>query len=64
VNINDEDTEVAVKIRGGESKAYHAFRTTDDNEDQYRDIGSYSLDESDYLIYNAPARSGTTFFAE
>lgn len=64
VNINDEETEVAVKVRGGESKTYQAFRTTDDNTDQYRALGNYSLDQNDYLIYNAPARSGTTFFAE
>lgn len=32
VNINDENTAVSVKVKGGESKVYHACRTTDDGE--------------------------------
>lgn len=63
VNINDENTTVSVKVKGGESKVYHAYRTTDDGE-QYRDLGTFALDDQDRLIYQAPARSGTTFFAE
>lgn len=63
VNIKEEDTPIAINVKGSEGKVYHAFRTTDDGE-QYRDIGTFSLDEEDYLIYTAPARSGTTFFSQ
>lgn len=55
---------VAVKVKGGASKTYEAFRTTDDETDLYNAIGNYDLNDDDVIIYKAPARSATTFFAK
>ncbi len=64
INIDDDDRDIAAVVRGAESKSWQAFRTTDDNTDLYRGIGAYELDENDALMYTAPARSATTFFAK
>jgi len=62
-NIKDYNTSVSIEVKGGESKVYHAYRTTDNGE-QYRDLGTFTLDDSNRLTYEVPARSGTTFFAQ
>lgn len=64
VNIGQQDKDIAAVILGGESKTYTAFRTTDDETDLYAPVGSFELDENDALMYTAPARSATTFFAK
>lgn len=63
VNIKDRPTDLGILVKGSEGKTYHAYRTTDDGE-LYKDLGTFSLDDQDILNYTAPARSGTTFFAE
>lgn len=64
INLATEDKKLAVKVCGGASKNYQAFRTTDDAKDLYAGIGDVQLNADDVLLYTAPARSATTFFAK
>ena len=64
VNIDNDDKKVAIKVKGSDGRHYDAFRTTDDESDLYANIGSYSLNKDDVIIYKTPARSATTFFAK
>ena len=64
VNIANDDKKVAVKVKGGGSKVYEAFRTTDDEADLYNSIGDFTLNADDVMMYVAPARSAATFFAK
>jgi len=61
VNIGKGDKRIAARVNGTGSKVFEAFRTTDD-EDRYAAVGRFMLDE-DLLVYEAPARSATTFYA-
>jgi O-glycosyl hydrolase len=63
VNIGKADKKIGIRVEGGGSKVYHAFRTTDDDSDRYKFIGLYTLDADDLLVYESPARSATTFYA-
>ncbi len=64
INIAQNDKTAAVKVKGGASKTYEAFRTTDDETDLYNAMGDYDLNDDDVIFYQAPARSATTFFAK
>jgi hypothetical protein len=64
VNTSNDDKKVALKISGGSSKSYEAFRTTDDEKELYNAIGDFELNDDDVIIYKAPARSAVTFFAK
>ena len=61
INLWHEWARVEVAVAGSRSETFEAFRTTDD-EDRYRSVGGFRLDEQDRLRYEAPARSVTTFF--
>jgi hypothetical protein len=61
VNIGKADKKTGIRIKGGSSSLYQAYRTTDDL-DRYTLIGDFRL-ENDMLYYTAPARSATTFYA-
>jgi O-glycosyl hydrolase len=62
VNIGKDNKRVIVKVRGAGRATFKAFRTTDER-DRYEPLGSLRLDD-DSLVYEAPGRSATTFFAE
>jgi O-glycosyl hydrolase len=64
VNIGKNDKKAGIRIKGGSSKVYQAYRTSDDGKDLYQSIGDYSLNAQGLLIYEMPARSATTFFAK
>lgn len=63
VNTCRNDKKIGLKVKGGGSKAFESFRTSDE-KDSYRALGDLSLDPNDILIFDAPARSATTFFAK
>lgn len=48
------------RSRGSASEELEAFRTTD-GEDRYKKLGRFRLEDG-LLVYEAPARSATTFF--
>ncbi|MBN2000383.1 hypothetical protein JW935_22725 [candidate division KSB1 bacterium] len=67
VNISKYNKLVGIRIRGCESRTFAAFRTTDGTEEEYekyRAIGTADLTSDDLLIYEVPARSATTFYAQ
>jgi len=61
-NLGKEAKTIAVHVKGSGSRAFEAFRTTDEGE-RYRAIGSHQLKE-DQVLYDAPARSVTTFLGK
>ncbi len=61
VNIGS-DKKVAVRVRGVGSDSFGVFRTTDE-KDRYELVGRAML-ENDTILYDAPAHSATTFFAQ
>jgi O-glycosyl hydrolase len=61
VNIGKQGKQVALKITGTRSQRFDAFRTTDGN-DRYEHVGQFTL-ENDSIVYDAPSRSATTFYA-
>lgn len=61
VNIG-KAAKVNVRVKGSDAKAFDAFRTTGDEKDLYRHIGTTRL-EGGALLCEAPAGSVTTFFA-
>jgi O-glycosyl hydrolase len=61
VNLG-KDKRIAVTVRGAGSDTFAAFRTSD-GKDRYEPVGKLKLDGG-ILIYDAPAQSATTFFAE
>jgi hypothetical protein len=66
-NIGKNQKKVKIKVIGGGSKTWEAFRTTDGDgktHEKYQFIGTLSLNEQDMLYYSAPARSTTTFFSK
>ncbi len=63
VNISQWDRKIKVKVKGGSSNTYDAFRTTDE-EDRYKSLGTFTLDQDDILEYEIPKRSATTFYAK
>ncbi len=56
------DKKVAVKVAGAGSDSFEVFRTTDE-KDRYEQVGRATL-ENDMIVFNAPAQSATTFFAQ
>ena len=62
VNISKWDKKIAVEVTGTGSKIFEAFRTTD-GEDRYLHVGQFTLANGS-LVYNAPARSATTFYGK
>jgi len=56
------DKKVAVKVAGAGSDYFEVFRTTDE-KDRYEQVGRATL-ENDMIVFNAPAQSATTFFAQ
>ena len=63
VNIEDNPNLLEVNVKGTKSKKFNAYRTTEDEKDQYSNIGTYQMDNGK-IIYEAPAGSVTTFFGE
>ncbi|MBN2093627.1 hypothetical protein JW964_28660 [candidate division KSB1 bacterium] len=63
VNIGKDNKKIGVKIKGSGGKLFDGFRTSDE-KDQYASLGEFKLTDDDLLIYEAPARSATTFFAK
>lgn len=63
VNIGKENKKVGVKLKGSGCKQFDGFRTSDE-KDRYASLGEFKLTDDDLLIYEAPARSATTFFAK
>jgi hypothetical protein len=61
-NLEKEAKTIVVHAKGSGSRAFEAFRTSDEGE-RYRAIGSHQLKE-DQILYDAPARSVTTFLAK
>ncbi|MCF7669016.1 MAG: hypothetical protein K9N48_04485 [Verrucomicrobia bacterium] len=62
-NISNSPKKIAVEISGTASEAFHAFRTTNNENDLYDDIGAFELEEN-RIVYNAPGGSVTTFFGD
>jgi len=56
------DKKIAVKVAGAGSDSFEVFRTTDE-KDRYEQVGRATL-ENDMIVFNAPAQSATTFFAQ
>ena len=63
VNLGKNNKKTGIKVRGGSSKLYQGFRTSDE-KDRYKSLGEFSLDAQDILWVTMPARSATTFFAK
>jgi O-glycosyl hydrolase len=61
VNLG-KDRKVAVKVLGAGSDSFQVFRTSDE-KDRYEQLGRATL-ENDAIVFDAPAQSATTFFAE
>jgi O-glycosyl hydrolase len=57
-----KDKKIAVKVAGAGSDSFEVFRTTDE-KDRYEQVGKATL-ENDTIVFNAPAQSATTFFAQ
>jgi O-glycosyl hydrolase len=60
VNIGRNNKKISVKVAGTRSNVFEAFRTTD-SEDRYKALGQFNVKDS-IVIYQAPARSVTTFY--
>jgi hypothetical protein len=52
-----------VRIKGG-ATVYRAFRTTEDGRESYEPLGQMRCGKEGSLVYESPALSVTTFFAE
>jgi len=74
INTAKETKNIAILVKGS-SKTYAAFRTTDSPErykelqvnsefnDEYASLGNFTVQDN-VILYTAPPRSGTTFFAQ
>lgn len=62
INTSQEAMPAAIQVSGGGSRAFDAYRTTDE-EERYRSLGTHTLDATGYLRYDTPPRSVTTFFS-
>jgi hypothetical protein len=62
VNMGSKPRSVRLAVQGTKAAAFHAFRTTEDENDKYSDVGAVPL-QNGALMYQAPAGSVTTFFA-
>ncbi len=62
VNIGKDPKKIAVQVKGTKSLRFSAFRTSD-AEDRYAPAGDFQVSEGT-IVYNAPARSATTFFGK
>jgi hypothetical protein len=61
VNIDDEARRVRLAVHGSKSPAFQAYRTTDDDQDRYADVGRFAVEDG-AIVYEAPPGSVTTFF--
>jgi len=61
VNLGGAQT-VNVHVLGSPATAFAGFRTTEDEKDLYRDLGTTPV-QAGAVLCNAPAGSVTTFFA-
>lgn len=63
-NMNsDKGKSMLIQVSGCKAKKIRAFRTTEDENEKYKDIGVFEL-QNEELFYVAPKGSVTTFFAE
>jgi hypothetical protein len=62
VNLGKADKKVSVAVRGSGSRRFEAFRTSDE-KDLYAPAGAFEVKEG-RVLYDAPARSATTFFGK
>jgi hypothetical protein len=53
---------IEIKIKGTDRSRFKAFRTTEDGEELYEDIGIYEV-QNGVIIYDPPKGSTTTFIA-
>jgi hypothetical protein len=53
---------IEIKIKGSDSTRFKAFRTTEDGEELFEDIGVYEVKDGT-IIYDPPQGSTTTFIA-
>lgn len=63
VNTGDAAKKVHLAFKGTSARAFTAYRTTNDDKERYASVGRQSL-QGGALVYEAPAGSVTTFFAE
>lgn len=61
VNLS-KTKQVSVHVKGSSAKAFTAFRTTEDAQDQYASLGDFLVNDG-AMVYEAPGGSVTTFFA-
>ncbi len=61
INLSEKPIKGALKVSGSNQHQFVAYRT-DSNNDYYRNIGNFKLDDQDAILYEAPAGSVTTFF--
>jgi len=61
LNRDDTTKNVEIKVEGTEEGLFNAYRTSQNEEENYSEIGEYNLTNSK-LIYDAPPRSATTFY--
>ncbi len=63
-NMNSQkDKAVVIEIVGTSARKFRAFRTTEDETNLYKEIGTFEAKDGT-ILYQAPKGSVTTFFAE
>lgn len=61
LNLEEDESTVDVRVSGNQGDGFQAYRTSP--EENYAQAGRYSLTDG-ILVYRAPARSVTTFYAQ
>ncbi|MFW6410421.1 MAG: hypothetical protein ACOCZR_05225, partial [Halanaerobiales bacterium] len=61
LNRYDENKELEIEIEGNISNIFQAFRTSDEEKEQYSEVGDFVI-KNNKIYYEVPARSATTFF--
>ena len=61
-NISIWSLPIDISIRGTESTRFRAFRSSEDGNEKYKDIGVYEVTDGS-IIYDPPAGTTTTFIA-
>ncbi len=61
INIEDDDKEAILNIKGNDGKTFKAYRTSE--EENYKYIGEVEVKDSQ-ILYDCPAGSVTTFFGK
>lgn len=63
INIAEKPKKVHLAPKGTAARIFSAYRTTNDDRERYASLGRHTVHDG-ALLYDAPAGSVTTFFAE